>query len=157
VNRRTALRRRWPLLGKWYPMKMCVLFATAALALAAAAAAADDKDPIEAGMDACLESPDGASTVGMVECMGTAYAAWDKELNAVYGRLVEALDRDSAAALKAAQRQWIAFRDADAAFQIAPWSADKGTLVQPAFGLARVELVSARVKALRSYDATLDE
>ena len=75
---------------------------------------------------ACMEQPDGQSTVGMAECLGAETQAWDSLLNALWPRLkaaAEAADTvesptdlglpGRAQSLLAAQRAWIAFRDAE--------------------------------------------
>jgi uncharacterized protein YecT (DUF1311 family) len=68
--------------------------------------------------DDCANAPDQAS---MNECMTKSYKKADEELNALYeriaGRLKGGSDTAKArAALVAAQRAWIAFRDAEYAF-----------------------------------------
>jgi len=49
-------------------------------------------------------------------CAANAYVRADTELNATYQRLLSQLDAEAQEKLRRAQRAWIAFRDADAAF-----------------------------------------
>lgn len=132
--------------------------AIAALAIGSANAApdlsgAEPVDPIDAALSKCLDSDDGQSTAGMVECFDSAYAAWDKELNATYATLSASLDPKSRGLLKRSQRQWIAFRDAERQFWRAPWTTDRGTLIQITLGQTNVDLVKDRVLALRGYSS----
>ena len=71
-------------------------------------------------MSACIglvagpvEAPD-ANTFFLVACHRGEQTIWDEHLNAWYGEVQDRLKDDaaSAGALKAAQRDWIAFRDA---------------------------------------------
>ena len=74
----------------------------------------------------CMDRPGGYSTLGMVNCIGAETEAWDAILNALWPRLRnEAAAYDAsespgdlglpgrADSLLAAQRAWIAFRDAE--------------------------------------------
>jgi uncharacterized protein YecT (DUF1311 family) len=70
---------------------------------------ADAKHPIEVKMDKCIEN-DG-STGGMNECMATATAEWDKELNKYYKLLQGKVSPEQKAVLQDVQRSWIAFKD----------------------------------------------
>jgi uncharacterized protein YecT (DUF1311 family) len=92
-------------------------FSTAAivltLLLAAPIHAQFAPHPIEAELNRCMESPEGMSTHGMRACMGAATEAWDKELNRVWRELMAELPAAPKEQLRAAQRKWIAFRDAE--------------------------------------------
>ena len=134
-------------------MKTILLAALTAAALSLPATAQDEeaKDPIDAALTACLDAPDGQSTAGMIACADQAYASWDKELNTAYSSLIENIDADSAAKLKASQRQWVAFRDAEYQFQEGTWIADYGSAMTVSIALARVDIMRARVLTLRSY------
>jgi uncharacterized protein YecT (DUF1311 family) len=99
----------------------------------------------------CLDAPDGQSTAGMIGCAGEAYEAWDGALNEAYAALRDGMDEDSAAKLKEAQRKWIAYRDAEFAFQEGPWTEELGSLIRVTLALASAEMVRARVLTLRNY------
>ena len=140
--------KRWILSGS-----LALTLALAALPALAQTAETPDPDPIDLALDACFASPDGQSTLGMSECLSTAYAAWDKELNATYQSLSASLDAKSRGLLRRSQRQWIAYRDAERQFWSAPWTEDRGTLIRITLGQANVDLVKDRVRMLRSYSS----
>ena len=74
---------------------------------------------------------DSATTqVELNECTAQAYQAADKELNDAYQVLVGKLSNNAASLekLRAAQRAWIGFRDAECAFES---SAVEGGSAQP--------------------------
>ncbi len=79
-----------------------VLIAVAMMFGAAPGEAADCRDPVtQAEMNACA---------------GEAYEKADAELNAAYREVKERVEGESANLLVAAQRAWVAFRDAECAF-----------------------------------------
>lgn len=97
-----------------------------------AAAAETGEDPAKRCIGllsgACVDTPEGQTTVGMMTCMASETAAWDTILNDQWPKLMTQAreadessqtigsDRPSRAeALRAAQRAWIAFRDAECA------------------------------------------
>lgn len=59
----------------------------------------------------CLETEEGQSTVGMIECQGRELAVWDAILNDNYAALKDALPEDGFRALRDTQVKWIAYRD----------------------------------------------
>ena len=114
--------------------------------LAGAAHAADDA--IDAELESCLDNE--MTTQGMVACYGTANEAWDAALNEVYASLRETLTPDEAAALRDAQRAWIAFRDAESTFLGSLETPDRGTMMRITSNAMLTDVVKARVLALRS-------
>lgn len=86
-------------------------------------------DPVEARYSPayaqCLDSPEGQSTIGMIDCIGQELEVQDAALNSAYGKLSAAMNDRQRANLLAAQRAWIAFRDADCA---ARYDEDWGSL-----------------------------
>ena len=123
---------------------LVALFVAGALASPALA----DNDQIDADLEACLDNE--MSTQGMVECLGAAYEAWDSALNEVYGRLRGSLSAEEAAALRDAQRAWIAFRDAESAFLASLMVPERGTIMRITVNAMMTDLVKARVLALRA-------
>lgn len=121
-----------------------------------APAAAAEPDPIDRRLDACLGAPEGGTTTGQVICLTEAYDAWDKQLNAAYKALMDKLDPPSKTLLRDAQRQWLAYRDADRAFQGGPWVQDQGTMMRVILNSAAVDRVRARTQALRGYLAVYE-
>ncbi|MDO9222533.1 MAG: lysozyme inhibitor LprI family protein [Caulobacter sp.] len=104
---------------------MRTLLALAALGiLVATPAFAVDDAKIEAryspALQVCLDSPDGASTMGMVECIGVELKVQDLALNAAYRSLIADMTPEQKAGLQRAQRAWIAYRDADCASRYSP-------------------------------------
>lgn len=80
--------------------------------------------------EACMDGePDGRTTLGMSQCSYAEAAFWDERLNEEWGRviaLVKQADADDRGLepeyavreekLRAAERAWVAFRDAQCAF-----------------------------------------
>ncbi len=84
----------------------------------------------------CMEIPENHTTIGMIDCLHTEHAAWDALLNADWPLLkaqaeemdaanaVPGLELTSAAqALLAAQRAWLAWREAECTHLAAEWGA----------------------------------
>jgi uncharacterized protein YecT (DUF1311 family) len=136
-------------------MLRMLLAAGLVLPLAAAPALAGDEgageDPIDIALGQCLDAPDGQSTQGMVECLGAAYQSWDSALNEAYKDLMDSLEPAQKSALKASQRQWIAYRDSEQKFLQTLAAPDAGTIMRVTTNQAMVDMVKARVLLLRSY------
>ena len=135
---------------------MRLLHAALIVGLASMPALAEDArspsaDPIDVALDQCLSAPDGESTAGMIACLGTAYQSWDQELNAVYGELIALLEPDQKQALKSAQRQWIAFRDAENAFLASLQGPDSGSALRVTANQVITDFIKTRVNELRVY------
>jgi uncharacterized protein YecT (DUF1311 family) len=79
---------------------------TAPAAATSAPAASDDK---------CMDN--AQSQAAMNECASNSYGAADKELNQVYQQVLRKYAKDTVflGKLKAAQKAWLAFRDAELA------------------------------------------
>ena len=87
------------------------------------------------------------STAEMSECGGIEFTKADKELNEVYGKLMKMLDTEGQRRLKAAQRAWLSFRDADADFRA---DVHRGGTWEPITATAaRTDLTRQRVNALK--------
>lgn len=89
--------------------------------------------------EACTDTPDGYTTVGMGFCFGKEWDWWDARLNAVYQSLreadagVDAEMKDIGAtvpemvpALRDMQRTWIAYRDALCDYERTQWGGGTG-------------------------------
>ena len=87
------------------------------LVLAGAVQAAVAPSEIEARYTpeyrACLDSPEGSSTAGMIDCIAAELKVQDASLNAAYKAALARLEADQKPQLQEAQRAWVAFRDAD--------------------------------------------
>lgn len=88
---------------------------------------------------ACMMTPGGDTTVGMLACLDGELAYWDARLNAAYAeRIAVAQTQDAELrtlgsanasveeSLRAAQRAWIAFRDASCLYEQAQWMGGTG-------------------------------
>lgn len=69
---------------------------------------------VDAGAAPACDAP--KTTTELMECSGEAFEQADARLNASYRRLMSLLDEEGQRKLREAQRAWIAFRDANAAF-----------------------------------------
>lgn len=105
--------------------------------------------PIDKALDACIEK--NGSTAGMVECTDKAYAAWDKELNKNYGELMRALKPAQKEVLRAAQLEWIKYRDMDFKFIDSVYDTMQGTMYIPMRIDARMEVVKKRAQELKGF------
>ena len=132
----------------------------AALAMAAALGAADpDRDApslenvavtarYTPGYHACLERPEGESTAGMIDCLVEELAIQDTRLNAEYRKSLAALNPRQRAKLQAAERAWMAFRDAECrSYQDEDW----GTLSRITANTCMLDMTVERLMALENY------
>lgn len=62
-----------------------------------------------------IDCEDAVTTIEMQECSSDSFASVDEELNAVWAEVMGSRDDAGKQSLRAAQRAWIAFRDADCA------------------------------------------
>ena len=60
---------------------------------------------------------DQPTQTGMNQCADAQYRVADKALNATYGKLLAKLTPPGRSALQTAQRAWLAYRDAQCAFE----------------------------------------
>ena len=111
-----------------------------------------DPHPIEAATMVCLE--ENQTTLGMARCMEEAYTAWDAELNRVYQDLMAELAPEQQTALRAAQVEWLAYRDAEFVWINSLYDTLDGTMYIPLRIAARVQIVKTRTQKLQTY---LDE
>lgn len=126
---------------------MIRLFAAATLLLLAPAAHAEPK--YSAAYDRCLASPEGQSTIGMIQCAGAELKLQDARLNRAYQDAMKRLDLPrQKAALKKAQRAWIAYRDADCASVYDP---DWGSLARIEANACMLDHTARRADALEGY------
>ena len=130
-------------------MKITTILAM--LFLIAAPVWAADLESVEIEMNACLAKPESMSTQAMLGCMYAAQKDYDALLNQTYQRALAALDPKSAALLKAAEREWVAFRASEEAVYEGPWRADRGTIVLLNLANARVAALKERIAALQIY------
>ncbi|ADH89201.1 protein of unknown function DUF1311 [Ancylobacter novellus DSM 506] len=86
--------------------------------------------------------------MGLDQCAGAAFKKSDARLNQVYGQIAARLSGDAAtkAKLVAAQRAWIAFRDAECAFRAA--GVEGGSIHSMTVTLCRKDVTDRRVTEL---------
>ena len=111
------------------------LIAAALMGLLASAAHAEDKDSAKA----C----DG-STYEMVECLKTKTAQWDKRMNAAYQQELKNAEARQRLQLRAAQRLWVLFRDANCLY----YSMGEGTIARVDAGECMRRMTEARALEL---------
>jgi len=111
------------------------------------------QDPIDKALQACLDSSQNATTVGMEDCEVRARDAWDKELNKYYKLLMGVLSADEKEKLKTSQISWLTFRDNEKAFSVAMYNNMQGTMWIPASISAQVEIIKQRTLLLKAYYA----
>ena len=121
------------------------------LSLLSFSALAADPDPLDAALDACLAKPEALSTTGMVECADAAIRGWDKRLNEVYQQVMTDLDPKSQELLRASQRRWVAFREAEREAMGGPWRQDRGTITRVLTVNADLSAIKERVQELQLY------
>jgi uncharacterized protein YecT (DUF1311 family) len=85
-------------------MKKFLIIGAAMVVLAPAAYARDPGEPA---------SCDGVSTPEIVGCVNSKTAQWDKRMNAAYQKTMKEGEPRRQEQLRAAQRLWIQFRDAN--------------------------------------------
>ncbi len=122
-------------------------------ALAAGAARADPPaNPAQAhyskAYDACLASPGGESTLGMMQCAQAETARHDRRLNAAYAKAMTGLNARQKARLQTAERAWIAYRDADCA---SFYDEDWGTIAKINAAVCMLDETIRRADALEHY------
>ncbi|PZF78056.1 DUF1311 domain-containing protein [Aestuariivirga litoralis] len=96
-------------------------------------------DCIGKASQACMTSPGGDTTIGMVDCLQGELAYWDKRLNAAYAKRLAVARKDDAEmksartakvsveeSLRNMQRAWIAFRDAACLYEQVQWMGGSG-------------------------------
>lgn len=97
-------------------------------------------------------SCDAAATQAeMTACYGDAFKAADKALNATYRKIEGRLgdDPDTRKLLVAAERAWIAFRDAECAFSAS--GAEGGSIYPMTLSICLTDLTTARTDQLAAF------
>lgn len=105
--------------------------------------------PIDKALDACTEK-DG-STAGTIRCTDKAYAAWNRELNKNYTQLIRQLKPAQRPALKAAQVEWLKYRDSEFKLIDSIYDTLQGTMYIPMRIAERLEVVKRRALSLGGY------
>lgn len=82
---------------------------------------------------------------------------WDKEMNATYSRLIKKLSNKDAQELRAAQRAWIAYRDANSKSIDSLVASKDGSMWQLTATDMQYEEVKRRAKLLLNLEDVLSE
>ncbi|VVE74938.1 lysozyme inhibitor LprI family protein [Pandoraea sputorum] len=127
-----------------------------ALCLSCAATAADAPASgvpgnIDQTLARCLADPEKQSTGGQDECIDDAKQAWDARLNVNYQSLRDTLPETARPTLLAAQRAWLASRDADLKLIAAVYATVHGTMYAPANANDVMLLTQRRAQTLARY------
>jgi uncharacterized protein YecT (DUF1311 family) len=129
--------------------------ALAVAAMTAAGQAHAAKDAVEArytpAYQRCLDRPEGQSTLGMMDCAAAETKIQDARLNAAYRKAMAGLTAEQKPRLQAAQRAWIAFRDAEcASYQDDDW----GTISKINAATCELMMTVKRTIDLENYPPT---
>jgi uncharacterized protein YecT (DUF1311 family) len=109
----------------------------AAIAVACLSAPARPEDAREISCD--------GSTYEMVECLKAKTAQWDRRLNTAYRKVLrDAANAAQANELRAAQRTWVQYRDANCRY----YDAGEGTIARIEAGECMRSMTEARAKEL---------
>ncbi len=114
-----------------------------------------EKHPIDIKVEDCLAIGSNQTTVGTINCIQTAMEEWDAELNKYYKLLMNTLNTDEQEKLRAAQRQWITFRDKEFEFIETMYENMDGTMWKIVAADSRNSFVKQRALELISYYDTL--
>ncbi len=112
----------------------------AAVLLAAGAAHADSNPPVD-----CKNA---VAQTDMNICADKDYRAADKLLNAAYAKAMAGLDAHNHDLLRAAQREWIKFRDAECTYESA--QNEGGSIYPMVYSGCLTTLTGARTKQLKA-------
>ncbi|QDD65743.1 MULTISPECIES: lysozyme inhibitor LprI family protein [Herbaspirillum] len=110
--------------------------------------------PIDIWLQRAIEKD--SSTAGMREATNQARQMWDKELNKSYQHLMSRLPAAQQEVLRASQRAWIKFRDADGEVISRIVAAQQGTMFQLTATSYWMELTKARALQLDGYDRSFE-
>lgn len=111
--------------------------------------------PIEKALEACIDK--NGSTAGMVTCEDRAYAMWDKELNKNYLALTAKLTAGARPALKAAQLEWLKYRDLEFKLIDNVYESLQGTMYIPMHMDRKKGVIKSRAEELAHYLELLSE
>jgi uncharacterized protein YecT (DUF1311 family) len=107
---------------------------------------------MSAGSDPCANA---ANQRELTECVAQEYMKADGKLNDAYEPLLTSLDREHQLRLKAAQRAWIAFRDAECDLRAS--EALHGSMEKQLRYACLQDVTTARIKDLRALRDTLKD
>ncbi|MDJ0387100.1 lysozyme inhibitor LprI family protein [Roseomonas sp. E05] len=98
-------------------------------------------EPAGQETDGCLAP---LNTAAIVTCLDTEAEAWDQRLNTAYAALQKRIFPQQREPLRAAQRLWIHYRDANCRF----YGAQDGSIRQIEVALCRRDMTRSRAREL---------
>jgi uncharacterized protein YecT (DUF1311 family) len=116
-------------------LRIATIAAAALVGAAVSAFAGDQGDP---------EQECGASTYEMVDCLGKKRDYWDKQMTAAYRDLMKTTTGKQKEQLRAAQRLWIQYRDANCQYY---WLGE-GSIARVEAAECMRDMTQARAKEL---------
>ena len=115
----------------------------------------EKKHPIDQVLESAIDKD--SSTAGMVQAVSKANKDWDKEMNDLYQDLKKKMKPEEWAALVAAQKAWIAYRDAQTKSIVETYGHMDGTMYIPMSASAVMELTKDRALFLKSLKEMISE
>ncbi|GAC1398379.1 MAG: hypothetical protein NVSMB56_13330 [Pyrinomonadaceae bacterium] len=115
------------------------------------------KHQIDIAYDKCMDNEKNQTTAGMVGCADVRYKSWDKELNAVYNKLMAKLSPAGKTNLKTAQLAWLKFRDTHKELYSSMQEQLQGTMYIPMFTYEASELVKHRTTELQGLFELIEQ
>lgn len=110
--------------------------------------AIDDRNtPLDTAYDACVEKD--PTTAGMALCAEQAGGDWDAKMNQTYRQLLK--DPKTKDPLRAAQRTWVAFRNAEYKAIDGLYGGLEGTMYIPMKAYAKANVIRQRAMILTQY------
>lgn len=97
----------------------------------------------------CMKELGGDSTLGMRMCLDRETKVWDALLNQEYQALISHLEGNGLKKVKAAQRAWIAGRDADC--EVPYGLFEGGTIAGPMAAQCMLDATADRVLQLKAW------
>lgn len=121
------------------------------------AAEIEDLDAIEKRIAKRVEEMQDKdpSTAGIVAAIDWEEQQWDALMNSAYRNLLAKLPEKARDSLRASQRAWLAFRDAEQRAQSSLFSTRDGTMYIPMAADARMRIVKHRATDLASLARVL--
>jgi uncharacterized protein YecT (DUF1311 family) len=116
---------------------------------------ASRKDPIDDHMRSAIDRD--PSTAGMVRAYSDASVQWDKRMNSAYRSLKKQMSPDEWQSLVAAQKAWVAYRDAQVKSLELTYSRMDGSMWVPVSAASVLTITRDRALFLESLVETLSE
>lgn len=121
----------------------------ASLILFASAGCGDDAPPVSKPEAIAEDCADAATQADMNACAAEQYRAADDELNRVYRVVTRSLPEERVESIRAAQRNWIPFRDSKCESEAA--DVEGGSLYPTVLNACLADLTRQRTAELRAY------